>query len=372
MGSSYGSIRRKTSPKMTAFGHFLAEVVQPMRRMALTCRRLALTILVSMRKIADLALVIFILVAGGLMAREILDGRGWIPHHRVTPAYIRQNGWIPDEFRDCIAVPTREGRLSPNVGVFGGFLSCDAEDHAKEDLSLVIPHHLSIISWGKITRSQAKMRSQGNCGEQQGPSDKCVNSECSADLKKVKSSLAGLRFHDLLHNAITELAESQASDSTVMAIAGHVSPKMLAHYSHVRIRARRTALDSLSTKQAERANSGGEKGGYPPQVVENMVELVGLEPTDLIVASLYSARTRASLQFGNAREAGSDNSPDEGRCDSLACGPGGGRKARAHHRRWLSNIQGGGVRTLCDPLKCEYPALKPVKCEYPALKPACL
>ena len=78
-----------------------------------------------------------------------------------------------------------------------------------------------------------------------------------------------------------------------MAIAGHVSSKMLAHYSHVRIQAKRTALDSLSTKQAERANLGGESRGYhtnhdtkrvtgetiPPQVLENMVELVGIEPT---------------------------------------------------------------------------------------------
>jgi Phage integrase family len=80
--------------------------------------------------------------------------------------------------------------------------------------------------------------------------------QCNSDLKKVKSPLSGLRFHDLRQHAITELAESQASDSTVMAIAGHVSPKMLAHYSHVRLQAKRTALDSLSTKQAEWANSG--------------------------------------------------------------------------------------------------------------------
>jgi hypothetical protein len=32
------------------------------------------------------------------------------------------------------------------------------------------------------------------------------------------------------HNdVITDLAETQASDSTVIAIAGHVSPKMLQH-----------------------------------------------------------------------------------------------------------------------------------------------
>lgn len=79
------------------------------------------------------------------------------------------------------------------------------------------------------------------------PSETCLDSKCKADLKTVKSPLAGLRFHDLRHHAITELAESQASDSTVMAIAGHVSPKMLTHYSHVRLQAKanraRLALD---------------------------------------------------------------------------------------------------------------------------------
>src|SRR5215469_7839286 len=34
------------------------------------------------------------------------------------------------------------------------------------------------------------------------------------------AGLQHLRFHDLRHHAITELAESQASDQTVMAIAG--------------------------------------------------------------------------------------------------------------------------------------------------------
>jgi hypothetical protein len=33
---------------------------------------------------------------------------------------------------------------------------------------------------------------------------------------------------------------------------------MLAHYSHVRLQAKRSALDSLSTKQAERAKVGTE------------------------------------------------------------------------------------------------------------------
>ena len=85
----------------------------------------------------------------------------------------------------------------------------------------------------------------------------------------MKSSTAGLRFHDLRHHAITELAESQASDQTVMAIAGHVSPRMLAHYSHVRLGAKRTALDALSMsvtkatpQESLAANAEGEDGGY--------------------------------------------------------------------------------------------------------------
>jgi len=42
-----------------------------------------------------------------------------------------------------------------------------------------------------------------------------------------KAGLPGFRFHDLRHCAITSLAESGASDSTIMAIAGQVSRRML-------------------------------------------------------------------------------------------------------------------------------------------------
>jgi integrase len=64
------------------------------------------------------------------------------------------------------------------------------------------------------------------------------------------AGLAGLRFHDLRHHAITELAESQVSDQTIMAIAGHVSQKMLARSSHVRSEARRQAVMALSAKHS--------------------------------------------------------------------------------------------------------------------------
>ena len=61
----------------------------------------------------------------------------------------------------------------------------------------------------------------------------------------VEAGLERLRPHDLRHHAITKLAESQASEQTIMAIAGHVSREMLEHYSHIRLEAKRKALESL-------------------------------------------------------------------------------------------------------------------------------
>jgi integrase len=67
-----------------------------------------------------------------------------------------------------------------------------------------------------------------------------------------KAGLPGFRFHDLRHCAITQLAENGTPDSTIMAIAGHVSRRMLERYSHVRMEAKRTAMEALavSTKTA--------------------------------------------------------------------------------------------------------------------------
>ena len=38
-----------------------------------------------------------------------------------------------------------------------------------------------------------------------------------------------------------------ASDATLMAVAGHMSRRMLEHYSHVRMAAKRTALEKLES-----------------------------------------------------------------------------------------------------------------------------
>lgn len=56
------------------------------------------------------------------------------------------------------------------------------------------------------------------------------------------------RIHNLRHGAITKLTESGASDSTIMAVAGHLSRAMLERYSHIRMNARRQAVEALSLR----------------------------------------------------------------------------------------------------------------------------
>ena len=53
------------------------------------------------------------------------------------------------------------------------------------------------------------------------------------------------RIHDLRHHSISALAQTQTPDATIQAISGHLSRKMLEHYSHVRLDAERRAVESL-------------------------------------------------------------------------------------------------------------------------------
>jgi hypothetical protein len=61
-----------------------------------------------------------------------------------------------------------------------------------------------------------------------------------------------------LHCAPTELAESGAGDQTIMDIAGHVSSKMLARYSHIRMEAKRDALE-VAGAPAPRSTGGAAR-----------------------------------------------------------------------------------------------------------------
>jgi integrase len=97
-------------------------------------------------------------------------------------------------------------------------------------------------AWRSLTKATAKKA---------GEEAEKVAAENGADVQtareKAAAIFAGLRFHDLRHQAITELAERGASDATLMALSGHMSRAMTEHYSHARMAAKRSAVEALTT-----------------------------------------------------------------------------------------------------------------------------
>ena len=154
-----------------------------------------------------------------------------------------------------------------------------------------------IKSWRTAWRRLTRAVQCPACGLLQNPGETCAGCEATS-IAKMKSPFKGFRFHDLRHQPITELAESGASDSTIMSIAGHVSHKMLAHYSHVRLDAKRNALDALAMGRGKEADSERTSKSYDtkvpvtsipmPHVIDSLVELSGIEP---LTSSLRTRRS---------------------------------------------------------------------------------
>jgi len=76
------------------------------------------------------------------------------------------------------------------------------------------------------------------------------------------------RIHDLRHTAATKMAEAGVAESTMLALMGHVSRAMLERYSHIRMAAKRDAVESLSII------GKGKKAGNS-EVVPTKVPTVG-------------------------------------------------------------------------------------------------
>jgi integrase len=72
------------------------------------------------------------------------------------------------------------------------------------------------------------------------------------------AGLPGPRFHDLRHTVITELAEIGVADHVLESISGHLSRRMLEHYSHIRIDAKGQALDTARRRRRERQRKAGQ------------------------------------------------------------------------------------------------------------------
>lgn len=56
------------------------------------------------------------------------------------------------------------------------------------------------------------------------------------------------RFHDLRHTVITTLAERGVPEQTMKALVGHVSKQILERYTHIRMNAKRDAVEALNFK----------------------------------------------------------------------------------------------------------------------------
>jgi integrase len=89
---------------------------------------------------------------------------------------------------------------------------------------------------------------------------------------RAAAGLPRFRFHDLRHTVITELAELGVADHVLESISGHLSRRMLEHYSHIRIDAKRQALDVLdATRRSDardasaRADEGDSTNGTGPK-----------------------------------------------------------------------------------------------------------
>jgi integrase len=86
--------------------------------------------------------------------------------------------------------------------------------------------------------------------------DVCLNKPMSPSSYKTAFETArekaglSLRFYDARHSFVTRLAENPAiSEETIRQLAGHVSPRMLSRYAHIRAQARRDAIAALEQRQ---------------------------------------------------------------------------------------------------------------------------
>lgn len=94
----------------------------------------------------------------------------------------------------------------------------------------------------------------------------------------VAAGLPGFRMYDLRHHAITVLLENpEVSDETAEAIAGHISREMKKQYSHIRIEARRAAVEALTPKKPKRKapQAAPRNPQDAQQVAKQLIELLG-------------------------------------------------------------------------------------------------
>ena len=66
---------------------------------------------------------------------------------------------------------------------------------------------------------------------------------------RAAAGLKGFRFHDLRHTVVTDLLEAGEPEHVIEAVTGHLSRRMLEHYSHQRLKAKGQMLTRMEERR---------------------------------------------------------------------------------------------------------------------------
>ena len=97
---------------------------------------------------------------------------------------------------------------------------------------------------------------------------------------RAKAGLPKLRFHDLHHTIITELAKAGVPERS-----GHLSRRILQHYSQVRLRAKGEALDGLDARRGAKFEEIASKSVLDEGLRHNLRHGAWLNATPIPLSS---------------------------------------------------------------------------------------
>ena len=121
------------------------------------------------------------------------------------------------------------------------------------------------------SRRAGRQRPQtASMGNRPQPADESVSYKTAFKTAR-ETAKVDCRFYDARHSFVTRLAENPTiSEETIRQLAGHVSPRMLSRYAHIRAQARRDAIATLERQgTAAKAKIEGDSPQNPPQSADS-------------------------------------------------------------------------------------------------------
>ena len=104
------------------------------------------------------------------------------------------------------------------------------------------------VCWDTAWRSLTSAVRCPACRFLQQPTEKCRAEKCKTDMRSVRSPFHGLGFHSMRHTFISHMVERGVPLGTVQAFVGHMSTRMLKHYTHISSGAARRAVELLDAE----------------------------------------------------------------------------------------------------------------------------